>query len=370
MHALTFDDQPSEFPTTQVRKGQLKPMTQVLLQRRATSHFRPDPVPEEHLEAILRFAAQAPSGYNLQPWRFVVVRDAGNRRKLQSAAFNQEKVDEAPVVVVAFALKDEWKRSMDPIFQEGVRRGVGSAESAEKMKGMATQFLDRFQPAVWLNRHTMIAVTTMMLVAESYGLNTAPMEGFEPQSVKELLGLPREAEVVAMLAIGFAREPYKRYGGRLALKEIVFEEHYGNVWTGLNGGTQNQQTGGPAPAEEPKHPAVAPVAAGPPPPEVVVPKCPSCGMPKNEWPGEGYSHDGENYCCQGCAEDTGCTCMAVAEPGFSGEGQKRTQAKPRPGEQRAGAPEPAGELSGERDAHGTEEAIDQSGVSASVAELK
>ena len=95
-----------------------------------------------------------------------------------------------------------------------------------------------------------------------------------------------------------------------------------------------------------------------------LPACPGCGMLKNAWPGEGYSHEGETYCCQGCAEGTGCTCLAVAEPGFSREGQKQTKAAPRSGEQRAGAPAPHGELSGERDALGTEEAIDQSGASA------
>jgi hypothetical protein len=93
------------------------------------------------------------------------------------------------------------------------------------------------------------------------------------------------------------------------------------------------------------------------------PTCPGCGMIKNSWPGEGYTHENQTYCCQGCAEGTGCTCNQVAKAGFSRDGQKRTQAKPRRGEQRSGAPEPAGELSGERDARGTEEAIDQSGVS-------
>ena len=86
-------------------------------------------------------------------------------------------------------------------------------------------------------------------------------------------------------------------------------------------------------------------------------------MVKNEWPGEGYTFQGQSYCCQGCAEGTGCTCKKVSAPGFSQEGQAATEAKPRPGKQRSGAPAPQGELSGERDARGTEEAIDQSGYS-------
>jgi len=93
-------------------------------------------------------------------------------------------------------------------------------------------------------------------------------------------------------------------------------------------------------------------------------------MIKNEWPGEGYTHEGETFCCQGCAEGTGCTCVAAAKPGFSREGQVATKSEPRSGEQRSGALAPHGELSGERDALGTEEAIDQSGYSTTFAKTK
>lgn len=93
-------------------------------------------------------------------------------------------------------------------------------------------------------------------------------------------------------------------------------------------------------------------------------------MIKNVWPGEGYTHEGETYCCQGCAEGTVCTCAKVGKPGFSREGQTLTKAAPRPGEQRSGALAPQGELSGERDARGTEEAIDQSGVSSAFSKTK
>src|SRR5438876_11105506 len=94
---------------------------------------------------------------------------------------------------------------------------------------------------------------------------------------------------------------------------------------------------------------------------IPLPACPGCTMVKNEWPGEGYTHEGETYCCQGCAEGTGCMCVAVGKPGFSRQGQKLTRAEPRPGEQRSGAPAPQGELNGERDSLGTEEALDQGG---------
>ncbi len=113
-----------------------------------------------------------------------------------------------------------------------------------------------------------------------------------------------------------------------------------------------------------------PTNASPADAETPLPACPGCAMIKNEWPGEGYTHEGETFCCQGCAEGTGCTCVSVAKPGFSREGQKITEADPRPGEQRAGALAPQGELSGQRDSTGTEEAIDQSGVPTTVPKPK
>ena len=93
-------------------------------------------------------------------------------------------------------------------------------------------------------------------------------------------------------------------------------------------------------------------------------------MLKNIWPGEGYTHEGQTWCCQGCAEGTGCTCRKVAQPGYSREGQKRTRAEPRPAEQRAGAPAPQGELSGERDNLGTAEAMDEAECSRPVVRPK
>jgi nitroreductase len=228
-----FRDKPAGFPEHCPDGRPIKPLTQALLERRATSHFKPDPVPDEYLKAILELGAQAPSGYNLQPWRFVLVREKENRERLKKAAYNQEKVGEAPVVIIAFAIRDDWKNYIDAIFQEGARRGMGTPEKVPEMKKQASDFLEKgISQPVWLNRHTMIAFTAMMLLAETYGLDTAPMEGFDPEAVKREFNLPDNAEVIALLAIGFAKEPDKPYGGRLALGEFVYNERYGERWNG------------------------------------------------------------------------------------------------------------------------------------------
>jgi nitroreductase len=205
-----------------------------MVERRATAHFRPDPVPEDYLDAILSLAAQAPSGYNLQPWRFVVVREEERRRALQRAAMGQRKVGEAPVIVVAFGRFEGWRTHMDAIFKEGARRGAGDPEEIEEQKKTVVDFLGNFPPAVWLNRHVMIAVTAMMFAAETYGIDTAPMEGFDPAAVRRVCQLPEDAEIVALLAMGFGRDPDKPYGGRLALEEFVHDETFGKPWMPLD----------------------------------------------------------------------------------------------------------------------------------------
>ena len=73
------------------------------LKRRSIRRYRKDPVPEGLLREILEAALRAPSAWNLQPWRIVVVRDPATKRALREAAFGQAHVEEAPVVLVLYA---------------------------------------------------------------------------------------------------------------------------------------------------------------------------------------------------------------------------------------------------------------------------
>ena len=224
-------DKPTNFPTVQPNGEPLKPITQVLLDRRATMHFTDEEIPEEYLNAILNFAGQAPSGYNFQPWRFIVVRDAENRKRLQRVAYNQPKIAEAPVVIICLGMKEEWKERASEIFREGAERGAGKIEGWEKARDSAVEALTSTQKMdVWVHRHAMIAFTTLMLMAEAYGYDTGPMEGFDPAGVKREFDIPEEAEVCALIAIGRGVPPEKAYLGRFELDRIVYSERYGEKW--------------------------------------------------------------------------------------------------------------------------------------------
>jgi nitroreductase len=221
-----LQDKPSHLPARRPDGRELKGFLPLVLERRATPHFTSDDVPQEYLDAMLECAAQAPSGFNLQPWRFIVVRDPANRERLRRAAMDQEKIGEAPVVIIALGMREAWRDSFDEILEEGARRGVTKPSELEKTKREAMAFLDKQRMDVWVTRHTMIAFTCLMLAAEAYGFETAPMEGFDPEAVRREFAIPEEAEVVALLAIGNARGPIKKYPGRFAVERIVHYEQF------------------------------------------------------------------------------------------------------------------------------------------------
>ena len=186
-------DKPTDIERARPDGSPLKPINEVLLERRATNNFTDEEVSAEVLDAVLRLGAQAPSGYNFQPWRFVVVRDAESRRRLQQVAFNQPKVAQAPVVIIAVGMKEEWKETADEVFREGSRRGAGNPDKVEQASRAPSSSSPAWTRPCGSTPHV-IAVTAMMLVAESYGYDTAPMEGFDAAGVKREFAIPEEGE--------------------------------------------------------------------------------------------------------------------------------------------------------------------------------
>jgi len=205
-----------------------KTLSQVLRDRRATPSFDGSPISDFELEKILTAGTQAPSAYNLQPWRFILVRTDEGKRRLRSACFNQPKVEEASAVIVACGDADGWRNGdLDEMLRLG-REGGMSESYAEQAKVTIPNYLGNHpNMPMWLNRQVMFAFTHMMLMAEALGFDTAPMEGFEEQKVKETLKLPLSYTVVALLAVGRLKGSDKFRGGRFSIARTIFDEEYG-----------------------------------------------------------------------------------------------------------------------------------------------
>ena len=205
-----------------------KPLSRAIAERRASPSFDGRPIPDTDLQKILLAGLQSPSGYNLQPWRFIVLRSPEQKKRLRAACFNQAKVEEASVMIVACGDADGWRSGdLDEMLRLG-RLGGMPENYAEKIKStIPNYFSNHPNMAMWLNRQVMLAFTHMLLMAEVLGYDTAPMEGFEEDKVHEVLKLPLSYCVVALLGIGHLKGPDKYFGDRFGIARTVFAEEYG-----------------------------------------------------------------------------------------------------------------------------------------------
>ena len=206
-----------------------KLLSQAIAERRATPSFDGSPMPPEDLRAILEAGLKAPSGYNIQPWRFIVVQSPEQKKRLRAASYNQAKVEEASAVIVACGDTDGWRKDLDLMLQQGLAGGMSEGYAAQA-RNSVPNYLSNFsseQMKAWLNKMVMIAFTHMMLMAEVKGYDTAPMEGFEQDKVHEVLRLPMSYWVVALLAVGHLKGTDKFDGGRFDLAHTVFGEEFG-----------------------------------------------------------------------------------------------------------------------------------------------
>lgn len=208
---------------------EVKSLSQAIRERRATPSFDGAPIPPADLRQILEAGLNAPSGYNVQPWRFVVVQSEEQKKRLRAASFNQAKVEEASAVIVACGDADGWRRDLDDILRMGLEGGMPEGYAAQA-RNSVPNYLSHFNSDEmhgWLNKMVMIAFTQMMLMAEVMGYDTAPMEGFEQEKVHEVLRLPLSYWVVALLGVGHLKGPDKFNGGRFDINHSVFGEEFG-----------------------------------------------------------------------------------------------------------------------------------------------
>jgi nitroreductase len=172
--------------------------------RRSIRKFEPRPVPESDLIELLRLAGRAPSAYNAQPWRFIVVRDDDLKAKLAEAAFGQQQVLRAPATIVMYSdmadALDRMPESMHPDMPSEKRdAGVASFRASFASKSDTER-------EAWGAEQSNIALGYLLLLAESFGLGTSPMLGFDAVKVKALLGLPDHVRIPALVAIGYPGE--------------------------------------------------------------------------------------------------------------------------------------------------------------------
>ncbi|WP_337845409.1 nitroreductase family protein [Thermus sp.] len=188
------------------------------LERRSIRRYRPDPIPEPLLREVLELALRAPSAWNLQPWRILVVRDLALKSALKEAAFGQRQVEEAPVVLVLYADMEDALARLDEVIPPGLQGERREAQKEAILK--AFHGMDLEARAQWGAGQSYILWGYLLLILQGYALASVPMLGFDPGRVKALLGLPAHAAIPALLPVGYpAEEGFPHH--RLSVERVV-----------------------------------------------------------------------------------------------------------------------------------------------------
>ena len=197
---------------------------EIIRTTRSMRRLKPDPVPNELIRRILEAGVCAPSGGNMQRWRFLVVRDP--------------KVKEA----IGAMYKRAWDEQVAPRYRSGEPAPDTSRERFERMLAAAEYLAAHIHEApVWIipcleggtptrtsGSSIYPAVQNILLMARALGLG-ATLTTLHLQFEKEAeaaLGLPPNVHSYALLPIGY---PMGRFGPvrRVPLADVVYEDRWG-----------------------------------------------------------------------------------------------------------------------------------------------
>jgi nitroreductase len=202
---------------------------EIIRTTRSMRRLKPDPVPAALITQILAAGTSAPSGGNMQPWRFLVIRDP------------------AVKVQVAQWYRRAWHEIVGPRYRAGTPAPGSSPQRFQRMLAAAEHLADHLHEApVWIvpclqgGTHTRTsgssiypAVQNMLLAARALGLGatlTTLYLLFE-NDAEAALGLPADTHSYAILPIGY---PVGNFGpvARTPLEDVVFADRWGTRWTG------------------------------------------------------------------------------------------------------------------------------------------
>ncbi|HEX7961687.1 MAG TPA: nitroreductase family protein [Terriglobales bacterium] len=211
------------------------PILSAIFQRRAIRLFEPVEIPAATRELLLQSARQAPSSFNMQPYRLYWVESQAQREAVAELCLGQKAAQTASALVVAVAdigsfrstaeMQAEWMRQSgfpedkirDYIRTARIGRIIfapGPLHLFAALKWALFRLLNAFKtigmPPItrqdvfkWAGKSTALACQNLMTAAEAVGLNTCPMEGFNGSRLMRYLGLSRKtAEIVMVIAIG------------------------------------------------------------------------------------------------------------------------------------------------------------------------
>ena len=197
---------------------------EAVYKRRAVKHFDDQhQLSADEERQLLEATIQAPTSFNIQHWRFVILRDPDLRAQIRKDLGNdQAQITDASLLVLFTADMKAWQKNPE-------RYWVNAPQAvSDLLVGWMGPF---HEGRDWLQRDEAqrsigMAMQTLMLAAQDLGYQSCPMIGFEIDQVAELINLPSDHVMGPMVAIGKGiKDPWPK-PGQLSLEEIVFENSF------------------------------------------------------------------------------------------------------------------------------------------------
>jgi nitroreductase len=172
--------------------------------RRSIREYVQEPIPKEDIDEILRLTSLAPSGSNIQPWRFIVVTDPELKAQLKAVSYNQRQVGGAPALIIVTSDMEDVLLHLD----ETVHPAMSQERKEQGVKGLQHTFGSMSVEERGRSGLTQanIAFGFLLVAATGLGYATSPMLGFEQDKVRQLLGLGEHVQFAGMVALGKAAE--------------------------------------------------------------------------------------------------------------------------------------------------------------------
>ncbi len=194
-----------------------------IYQRRAVKHYDPQhELTDDEIRKLMEAAVQAPTSFNMQNWRFVLVRDNDLRTKIREAANDQAHVTDSSLLVVMTADVKAWAKAPERYWRDAPKE---VAEMLVNWMGPFYEGKEQLQRDEAM-RSCGLAGQTIMLAAKAMGYDSCPMIGFDPERVAELINLPEDHVVSFMIAVGKATKPAWPKPGQLPLDEVVVHNRF------------------------------------------------------------------------------------------------------------------------------------------------
>jgi len=199
-------------------------VTEAVYKRRAVKHFdATHRLTKDEERNLLEATIQAPTSFNIQHWRIVILRDSDLRVRIRTEFGNdQAQMTDASLLLLFTADAKAWKKRPERYW----------VNAPQEVSDLLVNWMGPFHEGRdWLQRDEAqrsigIAIQTLMLVAQDMGYQSCPMIGFDIEKVAELIQLPEDHVMGPMVAIGKGIKDTWPKPGQLPLKEVVFENTF------------------------------------------------------------------------------------------------------------------------------------------------